>query len=73
MLLQMGFPGMTELALLNLVIALVVGYFTYRDAQQRPGANAALWGIVMGLASLFLSLVGFILVFVGYYLVVVRE
>lgn len=73
MLLQIGVPGGPELLLFNLVVALVVAYFTYRDAAKRPGVNETLWAAVMGLASLFLSLVGFIIVFAVYYFLVVRD
>ncbi|ESP88946.1 hypothetical protein [Candidatus Halobonum tyrrellensis] len=62
-------PGGVELALLgviNLVIALLVGYWVYRDASRRHNDNAALWAIGVGLASLFLSLIGFLIVFALY-------
>ncbi|WP_255151291.1 hypothetical protein [Halorarius halobius] len=73
MLLQMGVPVGPELLVLNLLVAAIVAYFTYRDAEKRPGVNAALWAGVMGLASLLLSLVGFLVVFAIYYFVVVRK
>jgi hypothetical protein len=72
MLLQVGIPAGPELILFNLLIAAVVGYFTYRDASRR-GAPATLWAGVMALASLFLSLVGFLVVFAVYYFFVVRD
>lgn len=72
MLLQLGIPGGFELLLFNLLVAVVVGYFTYQDAGRR-GANPTLWAGVMAAASLFLSLVGFLLVFAVYYFVVVRD
>ena len=65
-------PGGIELWLFNLVIALVVGFFIYRDAQRRTD-NAALWAVGLAAASLFLSLVGFVIAYVVYYLVVVRD
>jgi hypothetical protein len=71
-LLQVGLPGFLELAVLNVLVAALVGYLTYRDAGNR-GANAPLWGGVVAAASLFLSLVGFLVVFAVYYLLVVRE
>jgi len=49
-----------EYFLLNLVVAVVVGYFTYRNAESR-GESGLLWGGVMAAASFFLSLVGFLL------------
>jgi N-acyl-D-aspartate/D-glutamate deacylase len=61
-----------EYFLLNLVVAVVVGYFTYRNAESR-GESGLLWGGVVAAASFFLSLVGFLVVFLVYYLVVVRD
>lgn len=73
MLLQAGLPGIgLEYFVLNLVIAVIVGYFTYRDAESR-GENATLWAGIMALASFFLSLVGFLVVFAIYYFLVVRD
>jgi len=72
MLLQLGLPGVAEYFLLNVVIAAVVGYFTYRDAESR-GENAVLWAGVMAAASFFLSFVGFLIVFLVYYVLVVRD
>ena len=61
-----------EYFLLNFVVAVVVGYFTYRNAESR-GKSGLLWGGLMAAASFFLSLVGFLIVFLVYYLVVVRD
>ena len=61
-----------EYFLLNLAVAVVVGYFTYRNAESR-GESGLLWGGLMAAASFFLSLVGFLVVFLVYYLVVVRD
>lgn len=72
MLLQMGLPSGVELLVFNVLVAALVVYFTYTDAQNR-GANAVLWAGLMGLASLFLNIVGFLLVFAVYYFVVVRD
>jgi hypothetical protein len=72
MLLQIGIPAGPELLLFNLLIAAVVGYFTYRDAGRR-GANATVWAGVMAAASLFLSFIGFLVVFAIYYFVVIRD
>ncbi|MFB6119133.1 hypothetical protein [Halosegnis sp.] len=73
MLLQLPGPDLgVEFVLLNLLVAVVVGYFTYRNAESR-GANGPLWGGVMAAASFFLSLVGFLLAFLVYYLVVIRD
>ena len=68
-------PGGVELALIgviNLLIAVLVGYWVYKDASRRHNDNAALWAVGVALASLFLSLVGFLVVF-GLYLLVGRE
>lgn len=65
-------PGGVELIAFNVLIALVVGYFIYRDAQKRTD-NAALWAVGMAAASLFLSLIGFVIAYVVYYVVVVRK
>lgn len=68
-------PGGTDLALigiLNLLIAILVGYWVYRDASRRHNDNAALWAAGVGIASLFLSFVGFLIVF-GLYLFVGRD
>ena len=73
MLLQLGIPNLgLEFLLFNLLIAAVVGYFTYRDADRR-GANPTMWAGIMAAASLFLSFVGFLVVFAIYYFVVVRD
>ncbi|MFC7176730.1 hypothetical protein [Halosegnis marinus] len=72
MLLQAGIPGGIELLVFNVIVAALVVYFTYNDARTR-GANAVLWAGVMGLASLFLNIVGFLLVFAVYYVIVVRD
>ena len=72
MLLQFGLPGGPELLLLNVLVAALVGYLTYRDAANR-GENALLWGGLMAAASLFLSLIGFLVVFAVYYFLIVRE
>lgn len=73
MLLQLGIPGGPEIIVLNVIVAIVVGAFTYRDASRRPGVNATLWALVMAAASLLLNLLGFLLVFAAYYLLVVRD
>lgn len=68
-------PGGVEIVLfgvLNLVIALLVGFWVYRDASRRGNGAAALWAVAVGVASLLLSIVGFLLVFV-LYLVVGRD
>lgn len=68
-------PGGVELlaiGLLNLLIAVLVGGWVYRDASRRGNDAAALWAIAVALASLFLSIVGFLVVF-GLYLFVGRD
>ena len=47
-------PGGVELLAFNVVIALVVGYFVYRDASRRTD-NAALWAVGLAAASLSAS------------------
>jgi len=64
-------PGLV--LVVNLLVAVVVGYLVYQDADSRGNDNALLWGIALGLASLLLSLPGAILALVVYYLLVVRE
>jgi hypothetical protein len=72
MLLQVGMPAVTEYFLLNIVIAVVGGYFIYRNAESR-GEKAVPWaGGAIG-ASIFLSFVGFLVVFLVYYVLVVRD
>lgn len=73
MLLQLGVSGLTEVVLFNLAVSLLLGYFTYRDASARPGVNATLWAVVMVFTSFFLPLIGFVVVFIAYYVVVIRE
>lgn len=65
-------PGGVELLAFNLVVALLVGYFIYRDARGRTD-SPELWAVGMAAAALLLSLVGFVLAYVVYYLVVVRK
>ena len=73
MLLQAGIPNFgVEYFILNLVIAVIVGYFTYKNAESR-GENGTLWGGIMAAASFFLSLLGFLVVFAIYYIVVIRD
>jgi RsiW-degrading membrane proteinase PrsW (M82 family) len=69
----MGLPGGPEILVFNLLVAAVVAYFTYRDASKRPGVNETLWAAIMGLASLFLNLIGFVIVFAVYYFLVIRD
>ncbi len=73
MILQFGTPGVAELALVNLVLALVTGFLVYRDADARGASSPTLWGLGMGLAALLLSFLGFLLAVVAYYLLVVRD
>jgi hypothetical protein len=76
MLLQVGPPGSTELmflGVLNILLAVVIGYLIYRDADSRGSDNAVLWGLGMGAASLLLSFIGMILAIVIYYLIAIRE
>ncbi len=73
MLLQAGIPNLgLEFFIFNLVIAVIVGYLTYQNAESR-GENGTLWGGIMAAASFFLSLFGFLVVFAIYYLLVIRK
>lgn len=72
-LLQLGLPGSPEIIVLNAIVAIVVGAFTYRDASRRPGVNATLWALVVAAASLLLNLLGFVIVYLVYYLLVIRS
>ena len=63
-------PGF--LGLLNVIVAVLVGYFTYKDARGRT-SSPKLWAGALALASLLLNLIGFLLAFVVYYVVVIRE
>ncbi|PSQ07027.1 hypothetical protein BRC97_04995 [Halobacteriales archaeon QS_6_71_20] len=71
-LLQFGGLGPGLFGLLNVVVAAFVGYFTYKDARGRTG-SPKLWAGGLALASLLLNLIGFLLAFAVYYLVVIRE
>ena len=71
--LQLGFLDPGIFGLLNVIVAVVVGYFTYQDAKGRRTDSPKLWAGGMALASLLLNLVGFLLVFVVYYAVVIRD
>ncbi|SHG57375.1 hypothetical protein [Halobaculum gomorrense] len=64
-------PGIV--GLLNVIVAVVVGYFTYQDAKGRRTDSPKLWAVALALASLLLNLVGFLLAFAVYYAVVIRE
>lgn len=69
-------PGGFDLGILgvvNVILALVVGYLIYQDAQERRTDSPALWALALGLASLLLSFLGFLLAVGVYYFVVVRD
>lgn len=69
-------PGGFDLGVLgvvNVVLALVVGYLIYQDAQERRTDSPALWAVALGLASLLLSFLGFLLAVGVYYFVVIRD
>lgn len=55
-----------------MVVAAFVGYFTYKDAKGRTD-SPKLWAGVLALASLLLNLIGFLVAFVVYYVVVIRD
>lgn len=56
-----------------MIVAVVVGYFTYQDAKSRRTDSPKLWAGAMALASLLLNLVGFLVAFAVYYFVVIRD
>ncbi|UIP00937.1 hypothetical protein Hbl1158_06150 [Halobaculum sp. CBA1158] len=72
---QLQLPGIDFglFGLLNVVVAVIVGYFTYQDAKSRRTDSPKLWAGAMALASLLLNLIGFLLAFAVYYLVVIRD
>lgn len=75
-LLPLQVPGGAELGiilLINVVLAIVIGYLIRGDAESRGSDSPLLWAVGMAAASLFLSFVGFILALLIYYLVVVRD
>lgn len=55
-----GDPGFLSLGLLVLVLALVMGYWVYSDAESKGNDNAMLWGLAVGLLTLFTVLGGVI-------------
>ncbi|MXR41338.1 hypothetical protein GRX01_08300 [Halobaculum sp. WSA2] len=71
--LQFGLIDPGFLGLLNVIVAVVVGYFTYQDAKSRRTDSPKLWAGAMALASLLLNLVGFLVAFAVYYFVVIRD
>ncbi|MFC7098249.1 hypothetical protein [Halobaculum marinum] len=71
--LQFGLIDPGLFGLLNVLVAVVVGYFTYQDAKTRRTDSPKLWAGGMALASLLLNLLGFLLAFAVYYLVVIRD
>ncbi|QZX99997.1 hypothetical protein [Halobaculum rubrum] len=71
--LQFGLIDPGFLGLLNVIVAVVVGYFTYQDATSRRTDSPKLWAGAMALASLLLNLVGFLVAFAVYYVVVIRD
>ena len=69
--LQFGIPGDPELLIVLLVflvgpvIAFVLAYYVYTDAEKRGEDNGALWALAAGLASLVASPIGgFVVLFV---------
>ncbi|MFC6787742.1 hypothetical protein ACFQFH_18355 [Halobaculum halobium] len=71
--LQFGLLDPSLFGLLNVIVAVVVGYFTYQDAKARKTDSPKLWAGGMALASLLLNLIGFLLAFAVYYFVVIRD
>ncbi|WP_348611775.1 hypothetical protein [Halobaculum rarum] len=71
--LQFGLIDPGILGLLNVIVAVVVGYFTYQDAKSRRTDSPKLWAGAMALASLLLNLIGFLIAFAVYYFVVIRD
>jgi hypothetical protein len=71
--LQFGLIDPGVFGVLNVLVAVVVGYFTSQDATSRQTDSPKLWAGAMALASLLLNLVGFLLAFAVYYFVVIRD
>lgn len=75
-LVPLQIPGGSELGLIlliNVVLAIIIGYLIRGDAESRGANSPLLWAVGMAAASLFLSFLGFILALIIYYLVVVRD
>lgn len=69
-------PGGSELGLIlliNVVLAIIIGYLIRGDAESRGANSPLLWAVGMAAASFFLSFLGFILALIIYYIVVVRD
>jgi len=71
--LQFGLIDPGIFGLLNVIVAVVVGYFTYQDAKARKTDSPKLWAGALALASLLLNLIGFLVAFAVYYFVVIRD
>lgn len=71
--LQFGVLDPSLFGLLNVIVAVIVGYFTYQDAAARKTDSPKLWAGGMALASLLLNLLGFLVAFAVYYFVVIRD
>ncbi len=60
-------PGrVAPIGLIVLIIALVLGYWVYKDAKGDGKDNALLWGLVVGILTLFTVIGG--LIALGVYL-----
>jgi len=72
--LQFGIPGGIELLiilfvfLLGPVLAFVLAYYIYTDAQKRGEENGALWAVVAGLATIVATPIGGLVVLFVYVL-----
>lgn len=67
-LLGMGIAILATCMLIVLIVAILVGIWIYRDANQR-GMRGSVWLLIFIVAALFLNLIGFIVVLIIYLVV----
>ena len=67
-LLGMGIAIVATCMIIVLIVAILVGIWIYRDANRR-GMSGGLWLLIFIVASLFLNLIGFIVVLIIYLVV----
>lgn len=60
-----GGPALLILGLIYLIVAFVLAYWVYTDADQRGNENAALWALAVGGLTL-LTLIGGLLALAVY-------
>lgn len=57
--------NLVSMGVITLIIAAVLAYWVYTDAEERGKDNAALWALVIGVLTL-LTLVGGLIAFAVY-------